>query len=266
MFRQALKNKDTLTHNERLYKTIFRDRDFYNNYSREKLDYEAAEKLLRKDTSNSIINDDDDDNNALELYDAMNMNNIEEIPTNPPPTVEKQIKEEKEEEGEKEQMVIEENEDSIEKEKNYSEDKLEIVDNINDNMIERNSTYKSFSFNDSLKPSETNRNSCDTMNNSIFPPTSTSRKSSSLVPLCMDDVINSGSVKLPVIEPHRRNWHALSINEVYEQRPLWNPYSDEPKTKLIIPGIEKKYQRFIPSKNGNNFWRVCDGNIYDNLY
>ncbi|OUM59428.1 hypothetical protein PIROE2DRAFT_63795 [Piromyces sp. E2] len=254
MYRQALKNKDTLSHNEKLYNTIFRERDYYNDYSREKLNYEAAEKLLRSSTSDSIINDE----KAMELYESMNMNSMDNIPTNPPPTVEKIT-----EVNERESSEIIENQDiDINNEDNF-EDKLEIADDINSNMVEKNSSYKSFSFSDSLKPSDGNKS-----NNSIFPsPNNTSRRSSELVPLCMDDVINSGSVKLPVIEPQRRkNWHALSISEVYEQRPSWNPYNDEPKNKLIIPGIERKYQRFIPSKNGNNFWRVCDGNIYDNLY
>ncbi|ORX57866.1 hypothetical protein BCR36DRAFT_344643 [Piromyces finnis] len=266
MYRQAIKNKDNLNHNEKLYNTIFRDQDFYNDSLKEKSDCDENEKLL------SDIYDDTKSINNLELDDTIDISNTENISLNSF-IINKPIMEENEEERkEQEQLEIIKYQDNdiknVDDGYNDSNEKIKIAENIDSHMIEKNSSYKSFSFNDSLKSSEINRSSFGSRNSILPPPPiKASPQSTTLIPLCMDDIINSGSVKLPVIEPQcRRNWHALSINEVYEQRPLWDSNVSELKTKRIIPGIEKKYQRFIPSKNGNNFWKICDGNIYDSLY
>lgn len=253
MYQQAIKNKKALSQNEKLHKTIFSERNYYNNYSREKLDYEAAGKLLRQ-SSDSFTNQDEleydndsdmDNVNQIDTMNEFNKNLIEDI--------KEEVIEEKEDDD-KDKMEINENDikenEKEEEEDDYIREKIEIVEDINRNMVEKNSSYKSFSFNDSVKATESKSNS-DEYGSSRFPPydtKSTTAKSSTRVPLSMNDLIESSPVKLPVIQPRHRNWQALSLSEVSEKRPVWNPFSNEPKKKFIIPGIDKQYQQYIPSR------------------
>ncbi|ORY48796.1 hypothetical protein LY90DRAFT_508824 [Neocallimastix californiae] len=271
MFQQAIKNKISLAHNEKLAHTLFREKDFYNNYSKEKLDYDGSDEKLSHDSSDINITDEnymnyvdtdemdlkneygeynefkDNNNNIRTKITAINEEENEQISEEEERKfndVKEKEKEEKEEEEEEDDDNDNNNNLLMNEDGSYTGKKIEIVENIDSKMIEKNSSYKSFSFNDSLKPVESVR-----------------------IPLCMDDVIKTSSVKLPVIKPrYRKDWQALNVNEVIEQRSAWNPYQEEPRSKIIIPGIGKQYQNFIPLKNGNNFWRVCSGNIYDNLY
>ncbi|KAG4087748.1 hypothetical protein H8356DRAFT_1057907 [Neocallimastix lanati (nom. inval.)] len=321
MFQQAIKNKISLAHNEKLAHTLFREKDFYNNYSKEKLDYDGSDEKLSHDSSDINITDEnymnyvdtdemdlkneygeynefkDNNNNIRTKITAINEEENEQISEEEERKfndVKEKEKEEKEEEEEEDDDNDNNNNLLMNEDGSYTGKKIEIVENIDSKMIEKNSSYKSFSFNDSLKPVESVRshpsfkenhssrsyhrnnnnnrsssssNSSNSRSNSRFSFTHTPSSTSNKVPLCMDDVIKTSSVKLPVIKPrYRKDWQALNVNEVIEQRSAWNPYQEEPRSKIIIPGIGKQYQNFIPLKNGNNFWRVCSGNIYDNLY
>jgi len=273
MYRQAIKNKNALSQNEKLHKTIFSERNYYNNYSREKLDYEAAEKLLRQ-SSDSFSNQDDFEYvNDSGVNNMNQINTINEFNEKFKEDIKEEVIEEKSDDDNKENMEIDENDIKENEEENEEEEevreKIEIAEDINRDMVEKNSSYKSFSFNDSVKTTESKRNSNES-GSSRFPPydtNSTITKSSARIPLSMDDLIKSSPVKLPVIQPrHRKDWQALSLSEVSEKRPVWNPFSSEPKKKFIIPGIDKQYQQYMPSRKGNIFWKVCDGNIYDNIF
>jgi len=271
MYRQAVKNKNTLSKNENLCKTIFSEKNYYNNYSKEQLDYEAAKKLLNQSKENYKDLEYDDNNNDMDNINMDKFENYRNNNTLNELNEEDEQEEENEEDRNKEKMEIDENntkENEEEEDNDYIKEKYKIVEDIDRNMVEKNSSYKSFSFNDSLKPNESKKSSNDS-GGTRFPPYNTNftTSSSTRVPLCMDDLIQSSPVKLPVIQPKRRkDWQALSLTEVSEKRPVWNPFSNEPKKKFIIPGIEKQYQQYIPSRKGNAFWKICDGNIYENIF
>lgn len=75
---------------------------------------------------------------------------------------------------------------------------------------------------------------------------------------------------MPIGDAHNRKWPSLNISDVYERRKIYNPHlkeEEQPTVKrMIIPGVERKYQKLLPRKSGNNFWKISDINIYDSLY
>lgn len=259
MYNQAKKNKENSLFKSKLHDLIFNDRNFSNTYTEGRSNYiDYYQDTNISPDANNEKNKNDKYNTNLKLQSGDNENDRQY-------DINSDNEKNKSEEGnglnktKYEYDYLDENNDKISINIDHDIDNDEIIeekeslkecilDNIDTKNIEKNTSYKSFSFSDSI---------------------------SSLVP---DNILSQSRFpsevskppksrfELPKIPRQYEGWHSICTNDMYEKRDIWNPHTKKPTEKFIIPGIDRKYQKLIPRNNGNNFWKICDDNIYNNLY